>query len=155
VKRVGYWIAAWLPLVLYMTSMIVPVIGPVTKWGDLHLGHEVFRAGFRNVFVVDGEGWWDREVATLQATWFANPAMWVAFVCLPLGWRGGAIGAAGIGSFLCLGILTTPLRSVLEYPGYWLWWGSAAMALVVALFVLPGRPQPGADDYRPHRCSVR
>ena len=143
-----YRIAVWLPLTLYLASMIVPAFGPVTVWGDPYPGHEVFRAGYRSVFEL-GEPGWGRELATLQATWFANPAMWVAFVFLVIGRRRGAIVAAGLGSFLCLGILTTPGRSVVEYPGYWLWWGSAVTALLVALFVLPRRPQPGADDYRP------
>jgi hypothetical protein len=147
-KRVGYWIAVWLPAGLYLVSFYLPVAEAPLYYSrpDPLAGHEVFRLGFRVLLVADLSA---RHQVEMVGAWCANPAIWVALASVVGGRRRTGIVAASVACVLCMGVLPTWRADVLRYPGYWLWWGSAMTALLVALFVLPGRPQPDADDYRP------
>ena len=140
-------IAVGVPAILYGMSMILPVGGSNTFPTFTEPGYVAFEAGMEAIDRHDLG--WHRKRVELIAAWLANPAIWIALVCLAYGRRRAALLAAGAGSVLAMSVLPTWLRFLIDYPGYWFWWGSAVAAVLTALFVLPPPAAQFAEDFGP------
>jgi hypothetical protein len=116
----GVFIGGW----VYLSALLLPVLPDFPGFA----GYEAFQLGWK-ALTATAPGW-DIDRVLLASSWFANPAIWVALVCLAVGWwRGAAVAGAG-GLILCLAVLPRcwPILSVAL--GYWAWLGSAALPLV-------------------------
>jgi hypothetical protein len=60
-----------------------------------------------------------------------------------------AMGFAAGGAVLAMTVLPRWWSAFIEFPSYWLWWGSALVTLLMAVFLLPRRPTPFTEDYGP------
>ena len=147
----GYWLAVAVPPSLYFVSLLAPVAGPILMGQrDGYEGHEAYRAAYEATFDLNSqEEGWDAVRLSLAVAWFANPVLWVAFGTLVFGFRRAAVVVAGLACLMCMTVLPHWGLMVMKYPAYWLWWSSAASAVLVALFFQRRRPLPDADDYRP------
>jgi hypothetical protein len=139
-------IAVGVPLALFFVSFFVPVTGSLLVRSDaLYYGHEAFVVGFRAILLFVEEG--PHEEWGIALSWFANPTMCVALGFLIAERRRATIIAAGVACALSLFVLPRWGTEVIDYPGYWCWWGSSVTALLSALFLLP-RPRPAcAEDF--------
>ena len=117
-KRVGYWTVIAVPPALYFVSLLAPAAGPVLKGGSGFEGHEAYRYAYRGAFELDD---WFPERIELILGWLANPAMWIAFGCVMIGLRRVALVVAGLACGLCMAVLPSWGKLVVEYPAFWLW----------------------------------
>jgi hypothetical protein len=143
-------LTASIPVAMYLTSLIVPATGSFVKGSSTtYSGADAFRVGWRAMFM---DGWNEPRIyewLELVAAWWANPAIWAASFSFVFGWRKLTIAFAAGGAVLAMTVLPNWWQAFIEYPSYWLWWGSALVTLAMALFLLPRRATPFAEDYGP------
>jgi hypothetical protein len=114
----------------YLAALLLPVATIFFLGGIVPFpGYMGFQVQWECLTSTDPQ--WDRDRVLAACSWFANPAIWIALVCLVIGWwrAAGLSGAAGL--ILCL--VALPLfcgDRVVSGPGYWAWLGSAALPLV-------------------------
>jgi hypothetical protein len=126
--------------------------------GSSYPGYEAFEAAFRVTFLITEEELTSDEKKDLLgsaewleigAAWFANPAFWLALICIAAGWRECAVVIAGLAVLLSMSVLLHWWQNLPRLPGYWFWWGSFVAALLGAMFVLPRRAPAYAVDFAP------
>lgn len=134
--------AALLAVALYVASLALPAFrSPLRRSRVVYSGYDAFLVGWRAWVGLDPLDW-DGERVILCAGWVANPATWVAVVCLAGGSRQLAAGFAGVALAGQLPVGWRCWAIVAGYPGFWCW-VAAPVWLVAAAWagrLIPRRP---------------
>jgi hypothetical protein len=143
------FLAVIFPAAMYLISLMVPVVDPMAApYSSPQSGATAFRNGW-NAMVLDFEGQWPLERLELVAAWWANPAIWAALISFAFGWRNLAMITAGAGAVLAMTVVPRWWEGLIQHPAFWLWWGSAIVTLLMAIFGLRRRLPAAAQDYCP------
>lgn len=134
---------------MYAASMFLPATGYSIRGSNKDsyiLGYEAFEFCFRTLYMDEAWSW---ERIGCVAAWLANPAFWLAIICLFGHWRFAAILFAGSACILAPCILPGSVAWIVGHSGFWVWWSSMVAALLSALFLLKRSPVPFAEDFGP------